>query len=125
MSALRRFISSWQGAAAGLVALVIYFSLPSLYQSFDLTAGSIPPAFGAGLIHFIGVAALIYFSGIWLIWAGWQIAFKSLDRLYDGDIEKLYRQIPPWLAVLMIQGSFVFMALFWMWAMRMAWKIVS
>lgn len=122
---LRRLFSSWQGWAAGVIAIAVYFSFPAIGRFIDPTSPGFAPAFGIALVQLLATAAVFYFSLVAMAWAGWQIAFKSLDRLYDGEIASLYRKLPPWFSVLMIQLSFVFMTLCWMWALNVAFRILS
>lgn len=123
---MKRILSSWQGWAGAVVAAVIYFALPGiLRRSLDPTAGEFPPAFNAGFLQLFGLAAMVYFLSAAIIWAWWQIAFRSLDRLYDGRIDDLNKRLPPWLAVLMIQGSFVFAAAGWAWALGVAFRLIG
>lgn len=122
---LRRALSSWQGWLAGLIAIAIYFTFPLVGRIIDPTFQGIVPVFGVAVIHLIALASLLYFTMIAMTWAGWQIAFKSLDKLYDGRIGELYNRLPPWFSVLMIQLSFVFMVACWIWAMSMAIRLIS
>ncbi len=121
MSTLRRFFSSWQGLAAGLVALGIYLLLPSAIRSIDPSAG----VFDAGILHVIGLAALLYYLGIFATWTGWQLAFRSLDRAADRDLDAWFAYIrPPWRYVA-VQGSFAGMALYWLACLWLAIRIAS
>lgn len=118
---IRRFFSSWQGGAAGGVALVIYLLLPRVIRWLDPTAG----VFDAGLLHLLGLAALIFYLGIFATWTGWQLAFRSLDRAADRHLEEWFGALPvPW-RYLAVQGSFVVMMLYWLTCLWLAARMAS
>lgn len=122
---IKRLLSSWQGWVGGVIATLIYFIFPSVSRIIDPTSQGFAPVFGVVLLQALATAAIFYYTMIAIAWAGWQMAFKSLDRIYDDKIEELYRRLPAWFTVLMIQLSFVFMVLCWMWAIKISFMLLS
>jgi len=107
---LRRVISSWQGLAAGAAALGIYLYLPGQLRRIDPTAGT----FDAGFLHWIGLASVLFFGGIFAAWLGWQIAWRSLDRAADAALDRWFAEFPPQHRWILAQGAFVLMLGYWL-----------
>jgi len=104
---MKRFLSSWQGLAAGLLALTIYLLLPPLIRIYDPTAGT----FDGGYLQWLGLAVVAFYVAIWATWTGWQLAFPSTDKESDRNLSAWFDDMPPrwrWVAV---QATFLF--LFW------------
>jgi hypothetical protein len=107
---VRRLISSWQGLAAGAVALGIYLWLPAYIHRIDPTAG----IFDAGFLQWIGLATVIYFTGIFVAWLGWQVAWRSVDRAADASIDDWFADFPLRHRWLLAQGAFLLMLGYWL-----------
>ncbi len=107
---LRRLVSCWQGLAAGAVALGIYLWLPVAIRRIDPTAG----VFDAGFLQWIGLATVIYFAGIFVGWAGWQIAWRSVDRAADAALSEWFEDFAPRHRWLLAQGTFALMLGYWL-----------
>ena len=107
---VRRLISSWQGLAAGAVALGIYLWLPVFIRRIDPAAG----LFDAGFLQWIGLATVIYFAGIFVAWLGWQVAWRSLDRAADASIDEWFADFRPRHRWLLAQGTFLLMLGYWL-----------
>lgn len=121
MSTLRRIISSWQGFAAGLVALALYLLLPSAIRAVDPTAG----VFDAGILQVLGLALLMFYLGIFSTWTGWQLAFRSLDKAADRRLAGWFECIPPPWRYAAVQVSFAGTACYWLACLWLAIRIVA
>ena len=76
MKTLRRIFSSWRGMISGVVALVIYLTLPPIIRFYDPTAG----VFDAGYLQWVGLATFLAFWAGFIGWVLFQVLFHSLDQ---------------------------------------------
>lgn len=106
---MKRLFSSWQGLAAGAIAILIWFLSPLLIRAIDPSAGSDD----AGQLQWILFAACQFFAGIFVVWAGWQIAFRSMDAWADKYLRSAFENLPEPFKLLMVQASFVVMLIYW------------
>jgi hypothetical protein len=104
---MKRFLSSWQGLAAGALALAVYLCLPYLIRLYDPTAG----AFDGGYLQWLGLACVAFYVAIWATWTGWQLAFPSTDKESDRHLAEWFKDLPPWGRWVAVQTTFLF--LFW------------
>lgn len=88
---MKRLLSSWQGLAAGGLALAVYLVLPYLIRLYDPTAG----VFDAGYLQWLGLAVVLYFACIFFGWVGFQIAFVSVDRAADRKLADWFEEMSP------------------------------
>jgi hypothetical protein len=86
---LTRILSCWQGLLAGLAALAIYLALPVAIRIYDPSAA----VFDAGYLQWVGLATVLAFWAVFVGWACWQIAFRSVDRAAD-------KRLPEWFEAL-------------------------
>ncbi len=107
---IKRVISSWQGLAAGAVALGVYLALPACLRRIDPGAG----VFDAGFLQWVGLATVLYFAGIFVAWLGWQIAWRSLDRAADRALDGWLADFRPRHRWLLAQGAFALMLGYWL-----------
>jgi hypothetical protein len=106
---IKRTISSWQGFAAGAVALGVYLWLPSYILRIDPTAG----IYDAGFLQWIGLSVVLFFLGIFVTWAGWQIAWRSLDEAADRYLAVWFEDFKPRHRWILAQGTFLLMLAYW------------
>lgn len=102
---MRRLLSSWQGLAAGAVALALYLALPVFLRAYDPEAG----LFDAGYLQWVGLATVLSFWTVFVGWVAFQIAFPSLDKEADAKISEWFNALSPrekWYAT---QGMFLLM----------------
>lgn len=88
---MNRFISSWQGLAAGFVALAAYLALPTVVRLYDPTAGM----FDAGYLQWVGLATVLSFWCVFVGWVCFQIAFRSIDKEADKSISIWFESLTP------------------------------
>lgn len=79
---LQRFLSSWQGLLAGVVAIALYLALPIALRAYDPTAG----VFDAGYLQWLGLATVLSCWAVFVGWVTWQIAFRSIDQAADQKL---------------------------------------
>jgi hypothetical protein len=92
------------------VALGLYLELPAYIRRIDPTAG----VFDAGFLQWIGLATVLFFAGIFVVWVGWQIAFRSVDRAADEALDDWFTDFQPRHRWLLTQGTFALMLLFYL-----------
>ena len=106
----RRILSSWQGLAAGVLAVAVFLIAPFLIRKVDPTAGM----FDGGFLQWVALAVVVNFLGVFVAWVGWQIAFRSMDKWADENLlqvwEKHVRPRDKWRYV---QATFVLMLAYW------------
>jgi len=86
---MKRILSSWQGLTSGVLALTVYLFLPPVLRWYDPTAG----AFDAGYLQWLGLGVVLFFAMIFFGWVGFQIAFRSLDRMFDINSRKWEKEL--------------------------------
>ena len=107
MSIIRRFLSSWQGLLAGILALTLFFKSADWIRAYDATAG----VFDAGILQHIALVTVYFLWGVFLVWIGWQIAFPSMDKWADGKLSRAFENLSDLYKILMVQISFALMGL--------------
>jgi hypothetical protein len=88
-SLLRRVLSSWQGLAAGGVAIALYLMLPVLLRIYDPTAG----LFDAGYLQWVGLATVLSCWAVFVGWVTWQVGFRSIDQAADQNLSKWFEAL--------------------------------
>ena len=88
-----------------------------MLRYIDPTSGT----FDAGFLQWVILGTVVYLWGVFMVWVGWQIAFKSLDRLIDkkGELDRIFKSLPPTQQYYIIQGTFIFMVVFWLLALKL------
>lgn len=86
---IRRWLSSWQGLFAGLLALGAYLLLPTLLRAYDPTAG----VFDAGYLQWVGLSTVLSFWAVFVGWLSWQIAFTSIDKAADRRLSEWFEAL--------------------------------
>lgn len=86
---IRRWLSSWQGLFAGLLALGAYLALPPLLRAYDPTAG----VFDAGYLQWLGLSTVLTFWAVFVGWLSWQIAFTSIDKAADRRLSEWFEAL--------------------------------
>ncbi len=114
MNNLKRFLSSWQGLFASVVAVFIYFGSARAIRWVDPTAG----VFDAGFLHWISLAMVVYFVAIFCAWTGWQIAFRSMDKWADLHLWAAFRDLSDMQKFWAVQGTFSFMLVLFVWVLK-------
>jgi len=88
---IRRWLSSWQGLLAGILALGAYLALPTLLRAYDPTAG----VFDAGYLQWVGLSTVLSFWAVFVGWLSWQIAFSSIDKAADRRLPEWFEALSP------------------------------
>jgi amino acid transporter len=88
---IRRWLSSWQGLLAGILALGAYLALPALLRAYDPTAG----VFDAGYLQWVGLSTVLSFWAVFVGWLSWQIAFSSIDKAADRRLPEWFEALSP------------------------------
>jgi len=118
---LRRFLSSWHGLIAGLVALAVYLCLPLAIRWYDPTAG----VFDAGYLVWVGLGT---FLALWAGFVGWvmfQLFFASLDKAAAsdsdewGNLRSWFDDLPTWAKWMSVQFAFAFCVIVFLFCLRL------
>lgn len=104
-----RFLNSWQGWLAFVLALVLFLVSPALIRVYDPTAG----VWDGGVLQWFLLPAVAYAFGVGWVWVLWQAAFPSMDKAADSKLAEWFEAMTPCQKCWMVQGTFlVFFALF-------------
>lgn len=109
MKKIRRFLSSWQGWLAFVVALAVFLVSPILIRAVDPTAG----VFDGGILQILLFGVVAAALGVGVIWALWQIAFPSTDKAADEGLANWFNAMSPAAKWWAVQGTFLFMLAYW------------
>jgi hypothetical protein len=104
-----RFLNSWQGWLAGLLALALFLVSPFLIRAYDPTAG----VWDGGVLQWLLLALVMAALGVGAMWTLWQAAFPSTDKAADQALSEWFEGMTAaqkWWAV---QGTFMFFLLYW------------
>lgn len=112
---MKRWLSSWQGLLAGVVALCVYLVLPELLRLYDPSAG----VFDAGYLQWIGLSTVLSFWAVFVGWLSWQIAFTSIDKAADKKLSRWFEALSDrekWYAT---QATFALMLLLFLLSLKL------
>ncbi len=88
---MRRALSGWQGFAALIVSIALFWLSGDGIRWIEPTAG----VFDLGYIQRPLVAASYFFFATFCAWAAFQIEFPTIDRWLDyGGFRDAWRDIP-------------------------------
>lgn len=106
---MKRLLSSWQGLFAGVLAVALYVISPDIIRWQYPTAGT----YDGGELQWILLATVVYLWGVFLAWVGWQIAFRSIDRAADKQLDSWFENLSPAFKWIAVQVTFTIMWIAW------------
>lgn len=81
---IRWIKSNFQGVAALVIAITVFFFLGPILTGFDNTAGTVD----LGSLHVLAFGAVRFLFCTFLAWSVLQLDWKILDRYIDKEILK-------------------------------------
>jgi hypothetical protein len=104
-----RFLNSWQGWLACVLAFALFLASPFLIRLYDPTAG----VWDGGVLQWLLLAAVAATFGVGLMWTLWQCAFPSTDKEADQRIDDWFSGMTKAQKYWAVQGTFLFMLAYW------------